>query len=583
MLLGGRYRLDSPIGEGGMAVVWKALQLPLNRPVAIKFLHSVEGPRSDVIIQRFLREARALAAVKHPNVVQILDFGETEEGHPFMAMELLEGDSLCDRLDGGSVLSLRELEAIMDPVFHGLAAVHESGIVHRDVKPENIFLHLSSDGLVPKLLDFGVSRSVGKEFTGLSSAIPTVQGLIVGTPQYMSAEQARGIADIDLRTDIYSLGVILYQALTGLLPFDSEHFGDIIVMISTGTPPPFHELRPDLGPAMSALIERAMARDRDARFQHAREMLEAFKVALIEAADRVDIDSVPSRATGADNRETPEVPSGLLEGTEWAPPLGLPQVSSTYVRKKGRGGWVLAAAICVFSVAALAWLSIGGENSDRESATAAEFITIRLNGVPSQAQVRVDGKLEERSEFQLSRSEQVYELRVQAPGFEDWVKEHSAMNDGEYEVGLKSRPASDATEPDLDARDPAPLETNQVDVQLAPPSGSKRPRRKRPPKVQRKKAKGTRVASESRNIESRTTESPTTESRTTESPTTESPTTESPTTESPAKKSHTTTHSTAPSGSPREQNTRSSSSPSPRRSEKPEQKGSRSIFRALND
>jgi serine/threonine protein kinase len=273
-VVGGRYRLERQVGEGGMATVWKAEHMALHSPVAVKFLHT-GGRQSKELTERFLREARTAASVRHRNVIEITDFGLTDDGMPFMVLEYLHGQSLAQLMEYNPALDPPEAVRIISLTLRGLAAVHDAGIVHRDLKPENLFLVTDADGTFPKLLDFGVSRRVG-----LASDI-TQEGALIGTPDYMSPEQACGERDVDRRTDIYSMGVILYETLTGRLPFEAERIGDLIQKITHESPPTVHELRPDLPPPLSDVVARAMARDRDDRFPDARQM----RWALIEAAD----------------------------------------------------------------------------------------------------------------------------------------------------------------------------------------------------------------------------------------------------------------------------------------------------------
>jgi serine/threonine protein kinase len=280
-LIAERFRLEEKIGEGGMASVWRATDQTLTRHVAVKFLYIRDIRQHDNMIRAFLREARIAAAIRHRNVVDILDFGTHKSGLPFMVMELLEGESMEDRLFREEEFSLEEIINIMSRVLQGLTAVHEAGIVHRDIKPANIFLIKERIGFFPKLLDFGISRSMEPD-SGRESALTTQDGRIVGTLEYMSCEQARGQTDIDIRTDIYSIGVILYELLTGRLPFESEHQGDLIVQIMTSTPPTVYELKPEVGKPLSDLIEKAMHRDRNRRFATAEEMYDA----LVQIAEQ---------------------------------------------------------------------------------------------------------------------------------------------------------------------------------------------------------------------------------------------------------------------------------------------------------
>lgn len=273
-VVGGRYRLIRQVGEGGMATIWKAEHLTLHSPVAVKFLHT-GGRHSNETTQRFMREARAAAHVRHRNVIEITDFGLTDDNLPYMVMEYLHGRSLADLMEDNPTLEPEEAVRIVSLTLRGLAAAHDAGIVHRDLKPENIFLVEDADGVFPKLLDFGVARRLG-----LASDI-TQEGALIGTPDYMSPEQARGDRDIDRRTDIYSMGVILYETITGRLPFEAERLGDIIRKITTETPPTVHQLRPDLPEALSDVVAKAMSRDREERYPDARQM----RYALIDAAE----------------------------------------------------------------------------------------------------------------------------------------------------------------------------------------------------------------------------------------------------------------------------------------------------------
>ncbi len=279
-IIGGRYRLDGLIGKGGMSSVWAGVHLALDRPVAVKFLLVRGDDDSEALTAQFLREARIAAAVRHRNVVDVLDFGTTDQGTPFMVMEMLEGETLGSRLVRSPPLAVDEMMHIVNLTLRGLTAAHDAGIVHRDLKPENIFLQYDDAGVYPKIFDFGISRSL--DVSGPRSALTTKEGFLVGTPHYMSPEQVRGLRDIDQRTDIYSMGVILYEALTGRLPFDAENIGDLVINIVQATPPLISRLRPEVGQSISNVVSRAMHRDRDERFANAREMQDCLLKAVEE-------------------------------------------------------------------------------------------------------------------------------------------------------------------------------------------------------------------------------------------------------------------------------------------------------------
>jgi serine/threonine-protein kinase len=279
-VVGGKYRLERLLGEGGMGAVWRATHIELESPVAIKLIRPTDDQPDRTA--RFLREAKAAAAVRHRNVVAITDFG-SDHGLPFMVMELLEGVTLASRLASGPPLTFSELVGVVSGCLSGLAAVHDAKIVHGDLKPENVFLVEDADGSFPKLLDFGVSRATPEGDRNRGAVTGGEGGWLVGTPHFMSPEQARGAADIDRRSDIYAVGVMLYEALTGKLPYDGATLGELIVLITRGGAPPLSTVRGDLGQAMSDVVAKAMARERNERFPSAREM----RAQLLQAARAV--------------------------------------------------------------------------------------------------------------------------------------------------------------------------------------------------------------------------------------------------------------------------------------------------------
>jgi serine/threonine protein kinase len=285
-VVGGRYALSDRIAQGGMAVVWRGLDLRLHRDVAIKILTK----RDDSDRDRVLREARLLAATPHPNVVQVLDVG-VDADRPFIVMELLEGVGL-DRLLEQQAVSTQEALDLVAAALDGLAAAHARGIVHRDLKPSNLFLARDPGSLESaeesllsgrrlKILDFGVSRATDRSVP-MRSALTTREGAIVGTPEYMAPEQARGLAQIGPAADLYALGVILYECLTGKLPFESPNVGDLIIQIATQPPPRIEELRPDLPTSVAAVVNRAMAKRPEDRFESALAMRKAIEIVRTE-------------------------------------------------------------------------------------------------------------------------------------------------------------------------------------------------------------------------------------------------------------------------------------------------------------
>lgn len=291
-IIGGKYRLRREIGKGAMGSVWAAMHESLGRAVAVKFLHPT-GVNPDTASARFVAEARMAAAVKHRFVVDIFDFGITEDGVSYMVLELLEGEELGERMYYGPPMLITDAVRFVSQCLGGLTTVHKAGIVHRDLKPENIFLMQDADGQFPKLLDFGISkRSAGRaQLTGMSVRPPrmggrptqlTQPGTVIGTPWYMAPEQLRGRRDIDARADIYGMGVILWEWLTGRVPHDEDNIGDLMVSVMGTAPPDLRAIRPELGGELWQVLQKAMAVKREKRFQSAQEMRDALMATLPE-------------------------------------------------------------------------------------------------------------------------------------------------------------------------------------------------------------------------------------------------------------------------------------------------------------
>ena len=278
-IIGGRYRLEGLIGSGGMGDVFRARDTLLERAVALKLVDVGDPRRRAEMTRTFLREARISAAIAHRNVVQILDFGTHGETTPFIVMELLEGESLADVLCRGERLSFHWIVELIDQVLEGLAAAHDAGVVHRDLKPENIYLVRSRSGVYPKILDFGISKITDERG---AATVTTTQGHVVGTPAYMSPEQARGVKFIDKRSDLYGIGVVLYELLSGEMPFFSENPGDLMVMIVTKQAQPLAQRAPGVPEELSQVVARAMEKTPERRFADAEAALAALAAVCAE-------------------------------------------------------------------------------------------------------------------------------------------------------------------------------------------------------------------------------------------------------------------------------------------------------------
>ena len=273
-LVGGKYRLVKLIGRGGMGSVWEARHCNLGTPVAIKFIEA-EYANSAEARSRFDKEAKAAATIQSKHAIQILDNGVTEEGKPYIVMELLQGEPLDKRIDRLGQLTLQDTARIIQQVSRGLSKAHERGIIHRDLKPENVFIvhNNDDDDEVAKVLDFGIAKIQSSPHSpGITSSTKT--GAVLGTPFYMSPEQARGLRNVDHRTDVWSLGVIAFKCVTGKLPFDGESVGDLLVKICTAPIPlPSHSV-PGLPQAFDSWFMRALEREPDRRFANVTELAE---------------------------------------------------------------------------------------------------------------------------------------------------------------------------------------------------------------------------------------------------------------------------------------------------------------------
>lgn len=277
-LVAGKYQLVQCIGQGGMGSVWEGRHTSLGTRVAIKFIEADYADNGEAR-SRFDREARAAASLQSKHAIQIFDHGVTEDGKPYIVMEMLVGEPLDKRIQRLGQLPLQDTTRILQQVGRALTQAHDKGIVHRDLKPENIFLVASpdDDDEIAKVLDFGIAKIQNDGSPGLTSSTKT--GAVLGTPYYMSPEQARGLRNVDHRTDIWSLGVIAFRAVTGRLPFEGESVGDLLVKICTSPIPVPSEVLPGLPPAFDTWFLRALDRDPARRFASVPEAMDALAFA----------------------------------------------------------------------------------------------------------------------------------------------------------------------------------------------------------------------------------------------------------------------------------------------------------------
>src|SRR5438552_10622989 len=279
MELRGKYRIEEKIGEGGMATVYRAAHLHFKEDLAIKVVSSALTANQD-FLNRFKREAVITRKLRHPNAVRLDDFDFTEDGRPFIAMEYVRGKSLRQVLQENGALPVARAFSIARQVALALGAAHDLGIVHRDIKPDNIVLVPQADGSeVVKVLDFGIAKVADENLDGAAGYKPTSTGMVLGTPHYLSPEQAKGKKSsmIDGRADLYALGVMLYEMLTGELPFKSDTAIEMLLHHIQSAPVPTHLLKPELNipENVSHLVMKALEKDPAQRFQTGAEMAAA--------------------------------------------------------------------------------------------------------------------------------------------------------------------------------------------------------------------------------------------------------------------------------------------------------------------
>ncbi|TML63496.1 MAG: serine/threonine protein kinase [Actinobacteria bacterium] len=345
-IVAGRYELEELVGSGGMSSVFKARDTLLERRVALKVLHP-HFTDDDQYVERFRREARAVASLSHPNIVTILDRGE-DEGRQFIVFELVEGRTLKEVLDEEGRLPVARALEIAIQVARGLAFAHEHGLVHRDVKPQNVILN--GDGRA-KVTDFGIARSL--DVQGV-----TQSGAVLGTSNYIAPEQASG-QPVDRTTDVYSLGVVLFELLTGEVPFPGESFVAVAMQHVSEPPPSLLDVRPDVPVRVAHAVDRALEKDPPARFLTMDAFAAELQACLAELGSRSDPDADVTLV-----RRPPVVRAGRR-------------------RLLPSGLVVLGLVLLALAVAALLLHRLSGDGAKRSSHHSAPSRPVRLTGVGS--------------------------------------------------------------------------------------------------------------------------------------------------------------------------------------------------------
>jgi eukaryotic-like serine/threonine-protein kinase len=360
-LVAGKYRVTDLLGRGGMGSVWAGVHTSLGTRVAVKFI-DVEHATSREARQRFENEARAAASLRSKHVVEVYDHGVTDDGRPFIVMEYLDGEPLDRRLDRIGRMQPKDTARIAGQVCRALSKAHAVGIVHRDLKPENVFLVWDDeDGAdVAKVVDFGIAKFTDSMSVSSSA---TRTGSVLGTPYYMSPEQARGLRSVDFRSDLWSVGVIVFRFMTGHLPFEGEAVGDVLVKLCTAPVPVPSHLVSDLPPGFDAWTARALAREPEGRFQSAADLAQSLAavcgltgpVMANVSGDSFSTVVMPSKigphvTPFSATTPSPALTPAPLHGTTGAP---ITQTPSPHAEKPRAG------TIVVASLAALVVIGIG--------------------------------------------------------------------------------------------------------------------------------------------------------------------------------------------------------------------------------
>jgi serine/threonine-protein kinase len=360
----GKYKIERLLGEGGMGAVYVAENVVLQKRVALKVL-SADMQRTPNAVERFMREAVSASQVKHPAIVEVYDAG-AEGGSPWIAMELLNGESLRDRLVRVSRLSPQEAVSIIKQVLPALAAVHDRGIVHRDLKPDNLFLEQRDGSVQVKILDFGIAKAT------IAATNLTSTGTVLGTAFYLAPEQARDAASVDHRTDIYAIGAILYECMSGRTPYQAESVTELIARMFTEDPPSLTFTAPHVPPELANIVQACLARDINMRPQNARELL-----AHLERLPKLSSGPLPAAViapTFVHPTTAPQgasaLPSGPPPSMGYTPspmpgyaPTPPPYSQTTYpvrAQKKGGGAiaWIIVAVLAVLALVLLVPIGI---------------------------------------------------------------------------------------------------------------------------------------------------------------------------------------------------------------------------------
>lgn len=448
-ILEDKYKILRKIGQGGMGVVYEARHMTLNLTVAIKVLHPSEADDPNMLA-RFRVEAQSAASIKHPNVVDVTDFGLSPDRRPFFVMEYLPGESLADRLGRLGFFNERMIVEVADRILDGLIGAHRKGIIHRDLKPENVLFSKADDGReTVKILDFGIAKIIGGNVTHPGFSVDdrpkTQRGVVLGTPGYMAPEAITGSGKIDARSDLFSLGVILFEMLCGRRPFTGSTPHEIMMATATKPVPRPTSIRREISGAMERLVLTSLAKNPIERFQTADEFVRHLTAA---AVGRVPSDArscktkvgLPSIDVNLDRKDLAPVrprPAPGYKGPARSRRLVIPF-----------SPW---AVLFILALAGAAYYLFFHENpfrtidhddkltiSDAASPVTLARITLWLDILPKNTRVEIDGTLMTLRPIVVPSGDESFEMTFSAPGYR--TRTMSVTPDREKTVKVRLKP-----------------------------------------------------------------------------------------------------------------------------------------------
>jgi serine/threonine-protein kinase len=447
-----RYQLTHLLGRGGMGAVFGGRHLVIGHRVAVKIIDGGAHTTNQRALKRFFLEAQSAAAIGHPNIVQVLDVGVSPSGDPYLVMEYLEGEDLSGFLEREGALDVSAAAAILEPILGALSVAHAKNILHRDIKPGNVFLVRHGDAPPTiKLIDFGIAKRLDTAFDKQITA----SGALLGTPAYMAPEQAKGSSDLDARTDLYALGVMLFQMVCGKLPYDGKTYNEILFKITNEEPEVCGRSVDD---EVTRLVLRAIAKAPEDRFQSATELLEQLTAleawhsrrdALIDVGHKIHARSsessvssdtptevsprgatpkpLSSRSQQASELETKADTTGT-SATPSSETLSSAPTRQAPTSNSDRLLWLLALAI-IAAIPLLAWwqsattqapVEVQTTPADR-AAAAIQSVEIEVSGAPSGAKILYDGAPVKGNPFRVRANEVVMPIRVEAEGYDPFT------------------------------------------------------------------------------------------------------------------------------------------------------------------